>query len=171
MVRSLLLLALLQGCGPLNFTTRLTGTTTIPAGVAGSMLGALPLLAQLVDLDFDQNADFMMHQVTRDQVQLARVDTAQVSVLSPPGQDFAFLDSVQLLARSGDAETLFADASINATQPPPKSLAMTITATPEVTQEVSMAPMSFVMRGRGRQPTVDTHVQVELELHVEARRR
>jgi hypothetical protein len=171
MVRPLLIAALaFCGCGPLTFSTSLGGNATVPGGSSTMMLAALPLIGQLSNLDFDTNPDFKLHDVTRSQLVLARVDAASLQLMQPSSADFSFLDELQLVAKSGDLEAVFADELDIATHmPSTKSpLQLTLTKTNDVTAQVAQAPMSFVMRGKGRQPAADTQVQVSLTLHIEA---
>jgi hypothetical protein len=171
-MRALLFAAVLSACGPLTFTTRLSGMATIPAGDTTMMLAALPLIGTLSDLDFDKNADFRMEGATRADVLLARVESAQVKLVSPMGGDFAFLDNLALVARSGDSETLFAQSLGIATRTPVPSGTLELElVSPEITAQVASAPMSFVMRGKGRQPASDTRLQIDLSVHVEAKRK
>ena len=80
MVRPLLLAALaLTACGPIAFSTTLTGSATIPGGNPTQMLAALPLLGQLANLDFDSNADFTVRGVTRADLVLAKAQAAHLS--------------------------------------------------------------------------------------------
>ena len=171
MVRLLALAALLSGCGAVSFTSQLTGVATVPAGSPVLMLGALPLIGALTDLDFDLNPDFRMQAITRAEVVHALVETAEVKVVSPPQQDFGFLDTLQLVARSGDSETTFAEGTgISAATPVTTKLQLMIIA-PEITAQIANASMSFVMRGQGRQPANDTRLEVNIQVRVQAARK
>jgi hypothetical protein len=159
----------LCACGGPSFISELKGETTVPGGAG--MLGALPLVGALSDLDFDRNPDFQQAQVSKSQVVLARVIAAKGRVLTP-GQDFTFLDQLQLVAKSGDQETVFAEALTISQDPPSTSLSLKVLPTPadDVTRQVRASSMSFVMRGRGRQPSSDVRLELSVTLHVDTQR-
>jgi hypothetical protein len=78
----------------------------------------------------------------------------------------SWLDELQLVAKSGDAEAVFADQLVVVARELPVSMALTMKN--DVTAEVALAPMSFVMRGKGRQPGSDTQLHLEVVLQVQA---
>jgi hypothetical protein len=160
----------LCACGPIAFDTSLSGTATVPGGDATAMLAALPLIALMSNLDFNTNADFESHDVLRGQLRLATVGSVSVQLTQPTGGTFEFLDSLQLVATSGDSETVFADVTAPATlmASPTDTINLPLTMTTDVTAQVAQAPMSFVMRGKGHQPAMDTQLVVALTLHVQA---
>jgi hypothetical protein len=134
------------------------------------MLAALPLLGQLSNLDFDANPDFKRHGVIRAGLLSAKVQSATIEITQPASADFTWLDELQLVAKAGDAETVFADELDISGRLPPASnpLNLSLTAMNDVTAQVAQTPMSFLMRGKGRQPTSDTQVQLTLTLGIQA---
>ena len=74
------------------------------------------------------------------------------------------------MAKAGDTETVFADElDISGRMPPAASpLSITLTASNDVTATVAQTPMSFLMRGKGRQPPSDTQVELTLTLAIQA---
>src|SRR5687768_16078229 len=132
----------LCACGGPSFISELKGETTVP-GRRG-MLGALPLVGALSDLDFDRNPDFQQVQVSKTQVVLARVIAAKARVLTS-GQDSTFLDQLQLVAKCGADETVFAEALAITQEPPSATLNLGILPAPadEVTRQVRASSISF----------------------------
>jgi hypothetical protein len=160
----------LLACTGAGFTAQVKGEAVIAAGSPDAGLGALPPLSSLSSVDFDTNSDFKALMVTRETTTLARVDGASAEVLTS-GQDVTFLDELQLIARTGTNETLFAQASGIASLAGKTELRLDIVnGSNDITPQVKTNPMSFVMRGKGRRPPVDTRVQVTVVLHVEASR-
>jgi hypothetical protein len=169
MVRRLLPAALaLCACAPITFGTTVTGNATVPAGVPTMMLAALPLIGSLSNLDFDNNPDFKSQGVTRADLISARASASSITLTQPMNATFSWLDELQLVAKNGDTETVFADELDIAARNPPSPLSLTITSTDDVVAEVSQTPMSFVMRGKGRQPAMDIQVQISITLQISA---
>ena len=103
------LIFVLAGCGPLTFSTELKGETVVLGNMLMPPISVFPSLAGLTDLDFNSNREFQAQRVTRDRVSAVAVESVTFKILAPLDQNFGFLTSVQLFARAGDKEILFAE--------------------------------------------------------------
>jgi hypothetical protein len=162
------LAALAFACQPTGFRTELKGEATVPGGAAGA-LNAFPVVTAFSGLDFDANPDFKNQGVAKSQVGAAKAEAVKVRVLSPADQDFSFLDSLQVVARSGDVETLFAEknaiADLGLAAPNPT---LSLDVKPVALRDHLAAPStSFIVRAKGRVPSKDTRVEVTLTLRVD----
>lgn len=162
------LAALALACQPSGFRTELKGEATVPGGPPGP-LNTFPVIAAFTGLDFDQNPDFKSQGLTKSQVTAARPESVKVRVLSPPDQDFSFLDSLQLVARSGDVETLFAEkagiADLGLPAPNP-TVSVEVKAV-SLRDHLAAPSTSFIVRAKGWVPPKDTRLEVTISLRVD----
>jgi len=162
------LAALALACQGYSFRTELKGEATVPGGPEGPLNG-FPVMAAFSNLDFDQNPDFKSQGLVRGQVTAAGAESVKVRVLSPTDEDFAFLDSLQLVARSGDVETLFAEkqgiADLGLSAPNP-TLLVDVKAV-SLRDHLASPSTSFIVRAKGRVPRKDTRLEVALVLGFE----
>src|SRR3954452_18376606 len=109
-VLSVCTLLSLAACAPPAFVAEVKGETTVPADPTGvsTVLDAFPAVGSFSSIDFNQNQDFQNQGVTKEQVSSAKLKSLQLKVLSPPDQDFSFLDSLEFYAKAGDQEVLVA---------------------------------------------------------------
>ncbi len=161
---------LVIGCGGFTFGTEVKGEMVITGNAARPPLNVFPALGGLNDLDFNANREFQNERVTRDRVTGVAVESVTFKVLSPSDQDFTFLNSLQLVARAGDQELLFADKqnidglALMAPNPALSLELKMVDLTPFVTAPI----VSLVLRGKGTQPTKDTRLEVRVKLRVSA---
>ncbi len=163
---SILLLLLAGACAPptLRFRTEVKGEATIPGSPFGALLGVLPPVSGLSDIDFDQNQDFRNQGVTKDDVRSVRVERVVFTVLSPSGQTFSFLDTIEVVARIPQKEQRVASkrGPFGAS-----SLSLDL-ENPDVTDFVTAPKTTLTVSGSGRQPDRDTQVEAVVGLEVEA---
>jgi hypothetical protein len=171
-MRPLLLLSAvgLSACGPITFSTQLSGQGTVAGSPLGALLSTFPSIGALTNLDFSQNQDFQNNQVTRDMVRSVRVTGLSARIVSPVSADFGFVEALVFTARAAGREAVFArndDVAGTATRPPNASVMFQVL-------DVDLAPfvrepaMSMSLSGRGRQPPQDTTLEVQVSLQVEA---
>ncbi len=169
MVRFVTLCLALCACGPLGFTTEIKGEGTVAgSGTLGGVLTMFPQLNSLTNIDFSENRDFKNNNASRSQVTSVLLEKMTLRISSPTTQDFSFLESVQFVARSGENEALFAQkanvASAKLTAPTPTLVLDTLNV--DLAEYVRASSMSIVMRGTGRQPPQDTHIEVDAVFNV-----
>ncbi|MHB8873657.1 MAG: hypothetical protein ACYC8T_08225 [Myxococcaceae bacterium] len=160
--------ALALGCQPPGFRTELKGDATVPGGPDGPLTG-FPPIAALSGVDFDANPDFKNQGITRAQVVGGRAESASLRILSPLDQDFGFLDSLQLVARSGDRETLIAEkVGISELGLPAPNPTLGVPVLPgELLEHLAAPATSFIIRARGRLPPKDTRIELTVVLRVD----
>lgn len=157
-------------CSPLTFGTELKGEAVVTGNPLTPPLNVFPSLGGLNDLDFNSNREFQNQKVTRASVSSVIVEGVTLKILSPSDQNFTFLTSVQLVARAGDKEVLFAE-KLNvgelALAAPNPTLALDL-KTADLTPFVTAPLMSVVLRGKGQYPQKDTRLEVKVKLRVSA---
>lgn len=155
-------------CGPPTFTVELKGEGTVMGDPLAGVLGALPAIAALTAVEFNDRQEFKNAGVTRDMVVSAQVESATLRIVDPADQDFGFLDEVQLLAKSAAGETLIAeetavpDLGLKAPNP---TLVLELVGH-ELAPHFGSPSISAVLRGRGRAPTRDTRLELKARLRV-----
>ncbi|MBM7118823.1 hypothetical protein [Archangium primigenium] len=164
----------LVACGSPTFVAEVKGETTVPAAPLGEPvppLDAFPAIASFTGLDFNLNQDFQNQGITKDQVASAKLRSFQLKVLAPADQDFAFLDTLECYARTGDQVVLVASrqniAALRLSAPNP---VLSLELTDVDLQPFLSAPsMSLSVRGKGRMPPRDVRLQATVTLDVQAR--
>lgn len=162
--------ALISGCAPLTFGTEVKGEAVVLGSAMPGALNVFPAIGGMNDLDFNNSREFMNASITRDNVSAASVESVSVKILSPADQSFAFLDTLQFVARAGDKEEIFAErfeVKDLGLEPPSPTLAMDVKLV-DLAPFVGAPIMSIVMRGKGRQPTTDTRLEVKVKFRVSA---
>lgn len=163
----------LAACSSPGFTAEVKGETTVagdPTGIS-TVLDAFPAIGSFSSLDFDQNQDFKNQGVTKEQVSSARLQSLSLKVLSPADQDFSFLDTLEFYAKAGDQEVLVASkrniASLGLKAPNPV-LELDVTGV-ELQPFITAPSMSISVRGKGRKPSKEVRLQVDVKLDVQVR--
>jgi len=153
-----------------SFRTQLQGQLTIP-GNPGGMLDAFPQISGLANIDFNQNTDMRNVGVTKDQVSSAIADSVQLQITAPSTQDFRFPDNLHLFARSGGQEVEVAQKSgiARLNLPPPNPTLGLDTTNAELKLYIAAASMSFLLRGGGTAPPVDTQITVKIGMDIQVR--
>ena len=169
-VLSVCALLSLVACAPPAFVAEVKGETTVPADPTGvsSVLDAFPAVGSFASLDFNQNQDFQNQGVTKEQVASAKLKSLQLTVLSPPDQDFSFLDSLEFYAKAGDQEERIArkqDISRLQLSAPNPVLRMEMEGV-ELQPFVAAPSMSIIVRGKGRMPEQEVRLQAIVVLDV-----
>ena len=172
-VLSVCALLSLVACAPPGFVAEVKGETTVPGDPTGisTVLDAFPSIGSFSSLDFDQNQDFQNQGVTKEQVSSARLQALSLKILSPADQDFSFLDTLEFYAKTGDQEVLVASkrniSSLGLKAPNP---VLVLDVTGEELQPFITAPsMSISVRGKGRKPSKEVRLQVDVKLDVQVR--
>ncbi|MFZ5472187.1 MAG: hypothetical protein ACOZIN_22375 [Myxococcota bacterium] len=164
-----LLFLLAPGCQPNIFHAEVKGEATVAGAPGGAELNAFPTVASFSNVDLDTHQDFRGQGVTKDLVRSVKAEEVRMKILSPPEQDVSFLDTLELYARAADQETLVAQksgiAELGLSAPNP-TLALEPTRA-ELRAFAAAPSMSFIVRGRGRQPPKDTRVEMLVDLTVE----
>ena len=135
------------------------------------MLDTFPPISSLTSLDFNQNTDMRNVGVTKDQLSSVVADAVQVQITDPGTQDFQFLDNLHLFARSGSQEVEVAQKSGIARLglPPPNPTLGLDTTHAELKPYIAAASMSFLLRGGGTAPPVDTQITVKIGMEIQVR--
>ncbi len=160
----------LTGCGPFTFGTEVKGESVVAGNLLAPPLNVFPSIGGMNDLDFNANREFQNDKVTRDRVTHVDVESVTFKILSPLDQDFSFLQSLQVVARAGDLELLFADkvniGDLPLTAPNP-ILALDVREV-DVTPFITAPLVTVVLRGKGNQPSKDTRLEVKVKLRISA---
>ena len=163
-------LLLMTACSGAGLPVSLQGEATIAGSSMGGALTVFPPIGGLAGLDFSAVPEMSSKGITRQQVRSATVQSASIRVLSPEDRDFMFLDSLQLVARSGDTETVFAEkleiGSLPLGAPNPSFKLDVVSA--DISRQVAGATVSVVMRGKGLAPMRDVRLQVNVDVRVDA---
>ena len=165
---------LAAGCAqpPNVFSTSVKGQSTIPGvPIPLPFSGAIPQVAGLGSLDFNQNQEFKNQGVTKDQVDSVEVMGITLRILSPTAQDYSFIDSVKLSAKAdGAPQVLVAEKanvqSLHLAAPNP-TLTLDL-RNPEIKPFVTAPSMSVMVEGTGRAPPTDTVIEATMDLKVAA---
>jgi hypothetical protein len=162
-------LLLLAACSAPSFTTEVRGEAVVPGDPAPSspLLNSLPSIGSFTNLDFNQDQEFKNQGVSKDEVSSVKVDRLQLRVVSPPGQDLAFLDEVRFYAKAGDQEVLIAGASGLAELGAGRQVLELGVRGVELQPFVTAPSMSILLRGRGRVPAQDVRLQAVVTFDVE----
>ncbi len=164
------LIFVLAACGPVTFGTEVTGESVIVGNSQQPPLTVLPSIGGFNDLDFNTTQEFQSQKVTRTTVTNIAVESATLRIVSPVDQSFAFLQNVQLVARAGDSEVVFAEkvdiASLELPLPNPTlDLDLrSVNLTPFFTAPI----VTVLLRGKGTQPAKDARIEVKLKFRVSA---
>jgi hypothetical protein len=156
-------------CSP-SFVTQIQGQLTIPAVPPGT-LTTFPPVAGLTNVDFNLDPDFINEGVTKDTVTGAVAESAALQITNPASQDFKFLDNLQLVAKAGNQEAVFAQKSsigqINIPLPNPV-LTMDTTGV-QLKPYVAATSMSVVVRGSGMTPPADTQILIKISMEIKVK--
>lgn len=161
-------LALLSGCGPLPFTTQVKGEAVIQGSPLGMFFNVFPPLSGFANLDFDQNQDFKNNDTARAGVGSMKVTSFTLRVVSPPSQDFSFLETLEFTVKSGDLEQKVAGkagiSGLGLSAPNP-TLKLDLVDVDLV--DFARAPMmSIIARGSGHEPAQETRVEATVKFMV-----
>jgi hypothetical protein len=169
-VRSFFLasVALLSGCGPVPFTTEMKGEAVVQGSPLGAFFNVFPQVGNFAGIDFDQNQDFKNNDATRAHVKSMKVTSLTIRVVSPPTQDFSFLQSLEFAVKSGDQEQQIASKTaidtLNLPAPNP-TLKLDVTEA-ELADFVHAPSMTIISRGTGHQPAQDTRLEATVKFVV-----
>ncbi|MBI3181858.1 MAG: hypothetical protein HYZ28_06915 [Myxococcales bacterium] len=169
MRKSLAALLALAACGPPALRADLRGETTVQGNPNQPQLTTFPTIGSLSNLDLAALPDLKSQNVDPDQVSSVKVDLAKVKVLSPPEQDLSFLDSLTLLIRAGDSETVIAEKSGIASlglSPPNPTLVLEVKSV-ELRPYLKGPPATILGRAKGRHPVQDTRIEAAVGLRFE----
>jgi hypothetical protein len=160
----------LVACAPTSFPTELKGETTVPAGPPGviTVLNAFPAIGSFAGLDFNQNQDFKNQGILKDEVNSVRVDSVELTLVSPSSADFSFLDTLEFYAKAGDQEVRFAhrqDISRLGLKAPNPVLKLEVEDA-ELQPFIAAPSMSVIVRGRGRLPEEEVRLKASVVLDV-----
>lgn len=161
---------ILTACGPVTFGTEVTGESVIVGNAQQPPLTVLPSIGGFNDLDFDTTQEFQAQKVTRTSVKNISVESATLRIVSPADQTFAFLKTVQLVARAGDNEVVFAeklDVAALALPAPNPTLDLDVKGV-NLTPYFTAPIVTVLLRGKGTQPAKDARIEVKLKFRVSA---
>ena len=160
-------LLLLAACGAPSFSAEVRGETVVPGDPSplAGVLNSLPAIGSFTSLDFNEHQAFKNQGITKDEVSSVRVSSLRLRILSPDGQDFAFLDEVRFFAKAGNQEVLIAEALDVAQRSPGQELRLDVRDV-ELQPYVTAPSMSILVRGRGRVPAQDVRLQAVVTLDV-----
>lgn len=161
-------LLVLSGCGPIPFTAKTTGETTIAGSQLGALISVFPQVGGFTSIDFDQNQDFKNNDANRDKVKTMRLTAFTIRVISPASQDFSFLDTLSFSLRAGDNETKVAGkTNISSLSIPTPNATLTLDLEDvDIASYVRASEVSIISAGTGRQPPQDTRLQADLSFAV-----
>ena len=160
-----------SACGPLVVKTEIKGSATVPGNPTplGTLLGALPVLNGLTQMDFNTNQDFQNAGVTKLQVSSAKVERFRLQIVSPNTQDFGFLDSITFaIQANGQSATIAQKSGIRAqglTAPNP-TLELDLVAV-ELKPFIQANTTTIGMSGSGNQPAEDTQLEAIVDIRAE----
>jgi hypothetical protein len=165
---ALLAALLLTGCQLNAFDTVLTGETTVPGNGSGDALSSIPAFGSFSTLDLEQTADFTTQDVTKGDVNFARVTSLTLKIESPSDQDFSFLDDVSFFAKAGDQRVLIAQkqgvAQLGLHAPLPT---LTLDATgADLTPFVTAPALSLEVEAHGRTPPRDVKLKASVDFQI-----
>lgn len=165
------LLAFVTGCGPITFTTTLSGEGTVSGSPLGALLGAFPSIGGFANIDFAQNQDFQSNKTTREMVRSVKVKSLVARLKSPAAAKFDFIDSLEFSAKAaGQADVVFAKKEgipTAATMPPNSTVTFDVVDL-DLAPYVKQPAMTLELSGKGRQPPQDTTLEVTVQLQVGA---
>lgn len=170
-VFALTLLAFVTGCGPITFTTTLSGEGTVQGSALGSLLNVFPSIGGFANIDFAQNQDFQNNKTTRDMVRSVKVTSLVARIKSPASAKLDFIDSLEFTAKAaGQSDAVFAkkeNIPTTATMPPNSTVTFDLVGV-ELAPYVKQPSMTLELSGKGRQPPQDTTLEVTVQLQVGA---
>ena len=160
--------ALLSGCGPVPFTTELKGEAVVQGSSLGMFFNIFPQVGTFTGIDFDQNQDFKNNDATRAHVKSMKVTSLTIRIVSPPTQDFGFLQSIEFAVKSGDQEQKIASKAGIDTQnlPAPNPTLKLDVVDAELADFVHAPSMTIISRGTGHQPAQDTRLEATVKFVV-----
>jgi hypothetical protein len=158
----------LTGCGPLVFGTELKGEAVIEGSALGQVFNVFPQFGGFATIDFDQSQDFKNNHTSRDKVKTMKLTSLKLRIVSPPTQDYAFLDSLEFAVKAGDKEQKIASktgiAALGLAAPNPTLTLDVVDA--ELAEFVHAATMTIITRGAGRQPAQETRLEATVKFQV-----
>jgi hypothetical protein len=170
-VLGLVLLGIVTGCGPITFTTTLSGEGTVQGSPLGALLSAFPSIGGFTSIDFAQNQDFQNNKTTREMVRSVKVKSLVARIKSPAAAKFDFLDSLEFTAKAaGQRDVVFAkkEGIGQAATAPPNSTVTFDVVDLDLAPYVKQPAMTLELSGKGRQPSQDTTLEVTVQLQVGA---
>lgn len=155
---------------PITFHAEQKGEMTIPGGPLGGVLN-IPGVGSFNNIDFNQNQQFMNQGVSKDRVNSVQVDSVKLQITNPSNQGFDFLDTLQILAKTGDQQVEVAHkTSIRqlGLGPPNPLLTLDVTRA-ELKPYVTAPSMTLVINGSGTAPPQSTTIGITVGFQVEVR--
>lgn len=163
-----LALVSLTACGPVPFSTQIKGEAVIQGSPLGQFFNVFPALSGFANLDFDQNQDFKNNDATRTLVRSMKVTSFTMRIVSPPSQDFSFLETLEFAVKSGDLEQKIAGKvgidQLGLAAPNP-TLKLDVVDV-ELADFVRSPTMAIIARGTGHQPAQETRLEATVKFLV-----
>ena len=156
-----------SGCGaatvdfdvPVRAETRLEG-----AGLVDQVLGSVGF-ADLENVDFETTQEFKNNDVRREQVVDARVTVLNLSITSPQGANFDWLNSIAFTAAAaGEDSVAIASATVDDGE---AAVACDVESV-DVGPLVRAPKLEITTETDARAPPNDTTVQVDVNFHIRA---
>jgi hypothetical protein len=169
-LRPLILTAALfcTACGPLPFTTQVKGEAVVQGSPLGQFFNVFPPLSGFSNLDFDQNQDFKNNDANRAAVKSMKVTSFEIRIVSPPTQDFSFLQTLEFAVKAGDKEQKIAGKTgidtLGLMAPNPTLKLDVVEA--ELAEFIHAPMFSIITRGTGRSPPEDTRLEATVKFAV-----
>jgi hypothetical protein len=162
------LLTFAQGCH-LTFDVKAAGEATIPGSLVGQLTG-LPGISNFASLDLSQTQDFKNQNVNKDHLQSVKTKSLVLSLKDPQaGQNFAFLDSIEFYAQlPNDDASKVRFAHKDAVPHDATTFPLDLDDAELLTFVVAPA-MSITTSAKGRSPSQDTTIEVNVDFNVVAK--
>jgi hypothetical protein len=153
----------LTACHP-SFNVTVTGSSTIPAS-ALPLGGLLPVdFGQFTALNLSSTEEFKNQGVSKDEIQSVKLTSVTLSVTSPSGGNFDFINSIAF-AVSADGQATQQVASKDSIPAGSTHLSLDLAGV-ELAPYVAAPSMSVTTSAMGMSPPQDTTVEATLVFNV-----
>jgi len=166
-IAALAVIVAATGCGTpvISFEVPVTAETTIARGTVLEQLLDAFGFADFANVDLEDTREFDNNDVRREQVTSARLTALNLSIVSPQGADFDWLDALSFsVAADGQAETRVANKNVADGQ----SAFSCDLDDVELAPFVRAARFAITTEAEARRPPQDTTIRVDLTFAISA---
>src|SRR5438045_178215 len=157
---------LCSGCsGLINFDVDSNGQSTIPGSPTGSLLPGIIGFQGFNNLSFSQRAEFQNNNTNKDHISECRLTKLSLKVVSPTGNTLAFLTKIDFFIEAPNLPKVH----IAGLTPVPGTVSADLTLDDrDIAAYAKSDTFSITTEASGHSPSVNTTIEADLKLHINA---
>lgn len=150
----------------LSFDIDSSGTSTIPKGSGGGILGGLPGFSNFGKFDFSNSSEFKNQNTNKSHISECHVTRLTLKVTNPAGNDLSFISKLDFFIEAPNLEKKHIAGS--ASFPKGQSTVDLTLDNLDIAAYAKSDSFSITTTGQGTSPQVDTTIQADIRLNIHA---